>query len=95
MTRVPPIIASVVAALVLGSSIAFGQYTAPPPNMYQEIVAAQESLEEAMRHLQNIRDPSYPVIDRAYALVLLAHTELGPTQPPTRGGGRSLPYGLE
>ena len=91
MSRLRIIIASVGALLVLESSIAFGQWVPPPPNVYQEILAVQDSLEEAMRHLDNLRSPDRPVFDRAYALILLAHTELGPTGS-VRGGGRELPY---
>ena len=91
MTRLASIIASVATGLVLGGGIAFAQAPVPPPNMHEEILAAQDSLEEAMRHLDNIRGPGFPVFDRSYAFILLAHTELGPTFH-TRGGGRDLPY---
>lgn len=95
MNRTTTIIATLAAGLIFESGFALGQWVPPPPNVYQEVLAAQDSLEEAMRHLENIRGPDYPVFDRAYALVLLAHTELGPTLPSTRGGGRSLPYDRE
>lgn len=90
MTRIPTIIASVATVLILGSSIAFGQYVAPPAEYHDEVGAAQRSLEDALMHLQRLRDPHFPEIDRAYAHIILAHTELGGT-----AGGHRLPRQLQ
>ena len=77
MTRVPTIIAAVAATLIFGSGVAFGQFV-PRPNEYtQEVVATQNALEEALMHLQRIKDPHFPELERAYAYIVLAHTELG------------------
>jgi hypothetical protein len=83
------IMVSIGAVLILGSGIAFGQYVAPPREYTQEVAAAQRSLEEALMHLQRLREPHFPEIDRAYAHIILAHTELG--APP----GHGLPRGLQ
>jgi len=90
MAQIPTIIASAAVGLVLGASIAFGQYVAPPREYTAEVGAAQRSLEEAMIHLKPLRGPDFPEINRAYAHIILAHTELG--SPPA---GHGLPWELQ
>jgi hypothetical protein len=76
---------------IVGAGLAFGQAHMPPPNYGAEVNAAQIALEQAIKHLEKVRDPHYPNVDRALAFATLAHTELGPNAALT-GPGHPLPY---
>lgn len=81
MARTKTILVSTTIALTLAAGIASAQF---PPRPKPEIIAARDSLEDAMAHLQKASNPMRPAIVRAY--IALAHVELQ-TEP---GGTQSL-----
>jgi hypothetical protein len=53
-----------------------GQGLIPPYGPNLDVIAAQDSLEEAMQHLRQARSPNNIAVTRALAFIALAHTEL-------------------
>jgi len=77
MTRIKTVFIAVGAAFTLTAGLSFAQGLMPNrPD--PAVVAAQESLEEAMVALQKARNPTSSAITRAKAYIALAHTELSP-----------------
>ena len=91
MTRIKTTFVALSAALTLAAGLAYAQGGLMPyPRPDIEVVAAQDSLEEAMSHLQKARFPASAAITRAKAYIALAHTELVPA-----GGVQGLQRGSE
>jgi hypothetical protein len=63
-------------AITLVAGFSFAQWPTPSPRPNLDVIAAQDALEEAMRHLQQARSPNTTAITRAKAFIALAHTEL-------------------
>jgi hypothetical protein len=77
MTRTKAIIATASIALTLGATIAFAQRDFTYPRRADpELVAAMQSMQDAMTHLQKARAPNSLFITRARAYIALAATEL-------------------
>jgi hypothetical protein len=76
MARIKPILVTGSFALTFVAGIAFAQgFT---PRIDPELIAARQSLNAAMTHLQNTTDPEVIQIVRARAYIALAETELEP-----------------
>jgi hypothetical protein len=82
MARMKTILVSIASGLILAAGIALAQQENPGPTLRHygpvdpEIVAAQQSLEDAMAHLQKSRVSRASSIVRARAYIALAGTEL-------------------
>lgn len=91
MSRTKTILVTTCAGLTLAAGFAFAQGgLMPNPRADRAVIAAQDSLEEAMANLQRARFPNSNAITRAKAYIALAHTELADA-----GGVQGLNRGSE
>jgi hypothetical protein len=83
--RIKLILASTTVVLTLAAGLAFGQGVVGRAD--PELRAAQQSLEDALEHLQKARNSESAANVRARAFIALAETELDPAFDSLRRPG--------